>query len=237
MAGISADFAGVEIRVGAALSGDMGLLAAELSTRCQACGHDPCDPQACGKNQKGLHWMAARMAFGPDATVEDRYNCKRVIFSKMFGGGAESGARQVGIPVESGAAIHYAFAQIAPVFTDWDQQMRAYVKAGNRAFKAYSGRTIWLPKGRPHAAGNYGIQGTAREILVDGALRWGQTRWGRYPILPIHDELFMFVPAAEAAEARLVLQECMHNQQFEDIFGVPIEAKAVEPFQAWPDSS
>jgi hypothetical protein len=234
MIGISADFSGVEIRVGAALSGDAALLAAELSTRCQACGHDPCDPVSCGKDQKGLHWMAARMAFGPDATKEDRYNCKRIIFSKMFGGGPASGARQVGLPVHVGEAVHRAFEAIAPRFTAWDAEMRAWVKGGNRGFQAYSGRTIHLPpRHRPHAAGNYAIQGTAREFLVDGCLAWKQTRWGHLPILPIHDEIFTFVPAAEAAEASATLIECMRSE----LYGVPIEAAASEPFFAWPDSS
>lgn len=238
MLGVSADFSGVEIRVGAALSGDMGLLQAELSTRCQACGSDPCDMQACGKDQKGLHWMAARMAFGPDATKEDRYNSKRIIFSKMFGGGPESGARQVGVPVAAGVAVHRAFEAIAPVFTAWDNEMRAWVKAGNRGYQAYSGRVIWLPpRHRPHAAGNYAIQGTARELLVDGVLRWGQTRWGHLPLLPIHDEVFTWVPEAEAAEASAALMACMRNERFEQIYGVPIEAAASAPFTAWPDSS
>jgi DNA polymerase I-like protein with 3'-5' exonuclease and polymerase domains len=182
--------------------------------------------------------MAARMAFGACATKEDRYNSKRIIFSKMFGGGPASGARQVGLPVEAGIAVHDAFAAIAPQFTEWDQQMRAWVKAGNRGFRAYSGRTIWLPpRHRPHAAGNYGIQGSARELLVDGTLAWGQTRWGRLPLLPIHDEVFTFVPAAEAAEASAALIACMRNERFCETYGVPIEAAASEPFHAWPDSS
>jgi len=230
MAGVSADFSGVEIRVGAALSGDRDLLAAELSTYCLACASDPC---ACGQGQTGLHWMAARMAFGAGATKEDRYNSKRIIFSKMFGGGPKSGAAQVGVPVEAAYAVHSAFEQIAPAFTEWDKQMRAYAEAGNRGFRAYSGRVIWLPRGRSHAAGNYAIQGSARELLVDGCLRWHRTRWGHLPLLPIHDEILVWVPAEEALEARETLKACMAGE----LYGVPIEAKADEPFLAWPDSS
>jgi DNA polymerase I-like protein with 3'-5' exonuclease and polymerase domains len=236
MAGISADFSGVEIRVGAALSGDMALLEAELSTRCQACGHDPCAPW-CGLGQSGLHWMAARLAFGEGADKEARYNSKRIIFSKMFGGGPDTGAKQVGVPVAAGRAVHRAFEQIAPRFAGWDQEMRAYAAAGNRAWQAYSGRTIWLPRGRFHASGNYAIQGTARELLVDGTLRWEQTPWGHYPLLPIHDEVFTFVPLAEAEEALATLMDCMRNQRFYETYGVPIEAKGEGPFHAWPDSS
>ena len=239
MLGISADFSGVEIRVAAALSGDRQLLEAELSTRCQACGNDPCDRAACGKDQKGLHWMAARMVFGENATKENRYQCKRMIFSKLFGGGPESGAKQVGAPAQAGHDVHRAFEQIAPAYAEWDQRMRAYVRAGNRGFVAYSGRTIWLPPARrPHAAGNYAIQGTARELLVDGSLAWEGTPWGRLPLLPIHDELLtMFIPGGEVREALEALKACMWNQRFYEMFGVPIEAASDEPFRAWPDSS
>jgi len=153
--------------------------------------------------------------------------------SKMFGGGPKSGAAQVGLPLAAGIAVHNAFEQIAPGFAEWDRQMRAYLEAGNRGFTAYSGRTIWLPRGRSHAAGNYAIQGTAREILVDGVLKWGQTRWGAYPLLPIHDEVLTFVPVAEAAEALETLKACMANE----LYGVPIVAAADEPFEFWPDSS
>jgi P4 family phage/plasmid primase-like protien len=236
MAGISADFSGVEIRVGAALAGDMDLLAAETSTRCLACGQDPCHP-ACGKDQKGLHWMAARMAFGENASKEDRYNSKRIIFSKMFGGGPKSGAAQVGVPYEAALAVHRAFEAIAPRFAAWDAEMRTWSEAGNRGWQAYSGRMIWLPRGRSHAAGNYAIQGTARELLVDGTLRWGGTRWGRWPLLPIHDEILTWVPAAEGAEALEALKACMRNQRFCEIYRVPIEAAGEGPFRAWPDSS
>lgn len=228
MLGISADFSGVEIRVAAALSGDMNLLRAEL---------DGQDHETCADHRHGLHWMAAKMAWGEGATKENRYAAKRIIFSKLFGGSAKAGARQTGVPHEAALAVHRAFEQIAPGHAEWDKRMRAYADAGNRAFRAYSGRTIWLPKGRSHAAGNYAIQGTARELLVDGTLAWEQTQWGRLPLLPIHDELLTWVPEDEAYAARETLKACMRNQRFYEEFGVPVVAAADEPFRAWPDSS
>lgn len=224
MMGISADFSGVEIRVAAALSGDMDLLAAEL----EGSDHD-----SCADHRHGLHWMAAKMAWGAGATKENRYAAKRIIFSKLFGGSAKAGARQTGVPYEAALAVHQAFEAIAPRYAAWDAEMRAYAGAGNRGYQAYSGRTIWLPRGRAHAAGNYAIQGTARELLVDGALRWHKTRWGKLPMLPIHDELLTWVPAGEAHEALETLKACMRTT----LHGVPIEAAADEPFLAWPDSS
>ena len=132
--------------------------------------------------------------------------------------------------------VYRVFQQIAPTYTAWDQQMRQYVGNGGRTFPAYSGRTIWLPKNRGHAAGNYAIQGTARELLVDGVLKWADTRWGHHSLLPIHDEILTFVKCdsyEEALEAQATLIECMKTE----LYGVPIGADADVPFQSWPDSS
>lgn len=251
MIGISADFSGVEIRVAAALSGDTGLLNAELSTRCLACEHDPCRPE-CGRKQTGMHWRVARMAWGPDATKENRYVAKRQVFAKLFGGSPRAGAKQTGTTLEVAQLVHRSFDDLAPVYAGWDRYLRSAYKEGTHVWKdpasgqtmgaqlgsgnqgiyrAYSGRDIYI--NAAHAFGNYAIQGTARELLVDGALRWGQTRWGHLPMLPIHDEILVFVPEAEAEEAAATLRGCMQSS----LYGVEIAVSTDKPFRSWPDSS
>ena len=64
-------------------------------------------------------------------------------------------------------------------------------------------------------------------------LRWDQTRWGQYPLLPIHDEVLTWVPAGEAEDALATLIACMRGE----LYGVPIAAAGEGPFTAWPDSS
>lgn len=263
----NADFQGCEIRVAAGLSGDADLLRAETDPYCRKCQRmtyfeDPC---SCGikdgelKGHTGLHWMAAHEAFGKDATKEHRYWCKRGIFCKLFGGGPDTAAAQVYCDVEPMKKIFSAFEDLAPVYTAWDGWLRQcfydgkmvwrdYEKGENFSqdiegkrrgiYRTYSGRNIYVNNGA-HSFGNYAIQGTARELLVDGVIRWSQTRWGNLPLLPIHDELLLWVPAQDFEEATEALKAAMETDVlsspgFRVHIGADPERKR---YTFWPDSS
>jgi DNA polymerase I-like protein with 3'-5' exonuclease and polymerase domains len=223
---ISADFSSVEVRVGAALSGDLSMQRLiELGDRY---------PDR--KKEYDFHWRTAVTCYGPGATKENRYNCKRVNFSKMYGSGKKSAAEQVGIPLAEVSAAFDAFDAVAPQYPVWDQQMREYVRNGGKSFTAYSGRDIWLtgPGKGEHAAGNAAIQGTAREFLVDAVLQWENGPWKGHTVVPVHDELIVFdIPESEAADATEFLVQCMTTS----INGVAIVAEANPPSPFWLDAS
>jgi DNA polymerase I-like protein with 3'-5' exonuclease and polymerase domains len=251
----NADFQGCEILVAAGLSGDQGLLEAETSPKCYACGRNPCE---CGMGHTGLHWLAAHEAFGHEATKEHRYWCKRGIFCKLFGGGPDTAAAQVYCDVEPMKKIFAAFEELAPVYTAWDGWLRQcfyegkmvwrdYEKGENFSqdiegkrrgiYRTYSGRNIYV--NAPHAFGNYAIQGTARELLVDGVIRWSQSPWGDLPLLPIHDELLLWVPEQDFAAATAELKRCMETDVLSSP-GFPVHIGAdpeMTPYTYWPDSS
>jgi DNA polymerase I-like protein with 3'-5' exonuclease and polymerase domains len=267
MLGISADFQGCEIRVAAALSGDMGLYEAEISPWCYKCERDSTEGSECPCGVKddgtlaahqGLHWRTAHGAHKHEATKEHRYMAKRGTFTRLFGGGYSTAAAQVGCAESDMQKIFKSFDDNAPDFTAWDNEMRDWYKAGslvwrdyttgqnhvesidghNRMiYQAYSGRPIYIANGA-HAAGNGAIQGTARELLVDGTLKWRKTRWGLLPLLPIHDQLLGFVPAQEAEAASVELARCMETRVLSSPgFEVFIGADVDRPFKSWPDSS
>lgn len=260
--GISADFQGCEIIVAAALSGDKALYEAETGPRCHRCGEEAVKGSAClcgpGKAHQGLHWLTAHTAKGPDATKEDRYNAKRGTFTRLFGGGPATAADQVGAEVKVMEQLFEAFNQVAPAYTAWDAWLRQCFDAGSLVwrdystgtnysqdipgsrhlvYRAYSGRQIYVTKG-PHAAGNGAIQGTARELLVDGVLMWKHSEWGHLPLLPIHDELDVMVPEDEAEEATAVLRRCMETDVLSSPgFPVHVAADTDKPWTSWQDSS
>ncbi len=253
--GISADFSGCEILVAAALSGDKGLYEAETSDTCWKCETAFC---GCEKPHTGLHWRVAHAAFGKDARKEDRYNSKRGTFTRLFGGGPGTAADQVGCDIAVMYRVWEAFAEVAPVFTDWDNWLRDRFAAGSMVwrdyatgtnysqpingtkhmiYRTYSGRNVYVTKG-PHAAGNGAIQGTARELLVDGLLRWEHTQWGSLACLPVHDECVILVPEAEAEEATETLKSCMRTRVLSTPgFEVLVDASSDRPWASWPDSS
>jgi DNA polymerase I-like protein with 3'-5' exonuclease and polymerase domains len=255
MRGIGADFEGCEIRVAAALSGDQALYEAETSDMCYYCLEDPC---GCGKKHTGLHWKTAHTAFKQEATKEHRYGAKRGTFTRFFGGGPQTAADQVGCEVSEMEQLFEALDQVAAKYTAWDNWLRECFDQGSMVwrdyetgtnyalpvegsrrlvYKAYSGRQIYVTRGA-HAAGNGAIQGTARELLVDGILRWKHTRWGNLPLLPIHDQIEVLVPAAEAEEATRELVRCMESDVLSSPgFPVRISVDAEQPWTSWPDSS
>jgi DNA polymerase I-like protein with 3'-5' exonuclease and polymerase domains len=211
---VSADFASVEIRVAAALSGDANL------QQMLAAGVD-------------LHWEIARQVYGPEASKEDRYNVKRGVFGRLYGSGIPGIARTLSISESEAASMVDTLDAMTPALTGWSRSVSEAVKAGHTQFPSYSGRTIHLPKLRPHAAPNYCIQGTARELLVDTLVKWRDTRWGNAVLLPVHDEIVAVIPEADATEATAALVACMETE----LGGVAIKAEASEPSYAWKDAS
>jgi DNA polymerase I-like protein with 3'-5' exonuclease and polymerase domains len=265
--GISADFEGCEIRVGAALSGDRQLYEAEVSPFCWKCERNSFEGDECSCGLKGdgslaahqgLHWRTAHSGFGKAATYEHRYQAKRGTFTKLFGGGPDTAAAQVYCDVAVMQKLFDAFAADSPAYEQWTAEMKSWYYEGmavgrdyatgenwavpidgrNRmVYHSYSGRPIYITNGA-HAAGNGAIQGTARELLVDGTLKWRKTRWGLLPLLPVHDQILAMVPAEEADRATTVLAQCMQTDVLSSPgFEVHIGADVDRPFKSWPDSS
>ncbi|HET8682141.1 MAG TPA: DNA polymerase, partial [Micromonosporaceae bacterium] len=216
---VSADFAGVELRVAAALSGDANLY--RIITEGDA------DP----KND--LHWRIAREVFGPEAVKADRYAAKRVVFGRLYGGGVPTLARQAGVTESVAASAVDVLDAMTPGLATWSHQLRQAVRAGRTQFPTYSGRIIHLPPNYPHKAANYAVQGTARELLVDALLRWADTRWGTAVLLPVHDEIVTVIPEADATDATAALVTAMQTE----LFGVQIKADPSTPTFTWADSA
>jgi DNA polymerase I-like protein with 3'-5' exonuclease and polymerase domains len=211
---IGADFSGVEIRVAAALSQDANLL------RMLVDGRD-------------LHTEIARLVWGPDATQAHRYKAKPMVFQRLYGGSVAGLARQAGVSLAVAQAVVDALDALTPQLSAWSAALSHAVRGGMSQFRSYSGRVIHLPRDRPHAAPNYAIQGSARELLVDALVKWRATRWGSCVLLPVHDELDVFVPAEDAEQATAELVGCMSTR----LFGVVIEAKPAAPSFAWADAA
>lgn len=211
---VSADFAGIELRVAAALSGDDNL-------------------RRLIADEVDIHWLIARQVFGPNATKADRYAVKPMVYGKLYGAGVPTLAAQVGCDLDLAQAVVSTLDAITPTLAQWSAKLRTRVQAGLVRFPIYSGATLHLPHGRPHAAPNYAIQRTARELLIDAMLRWRDTQWGRCVLLPVHDEIIVMVPEAEGAAAIAALVDCMQTE----LLGVPIVATADKPSYAWADAA
>jgi P4 family phage/plasmid primase-like protien len=211
---ISADFSSVELRVMAALSQDPTMMRMI---------HEGTD----------IHSLVAEHVFGPEWTKGDRYMVKRGVFGWAYGGSIPTLARQVGCREAIMSSVVDVLADIAPQYVAWSHEIKNMVRQGRTEFRTYSGRIAYLPKHTPHKAPNYCIQGTARELLVDGLLRWQETPWGNARLFPVHDEIVVAVPAEDAEKATQALVESMTSS----IAGVPIVASPSAPSVAWADAA
>jgi P4 family phage/plasmid primase-like protien len=211
---IGADFASVEVRVAAALSQDPTLIQMLIDGR-------------------DLHAEIARLVWGPDATKAHRYKAKPMVFQRIYGGSVKGLAKQAGVSMAIAQAVVDALDALTPQLSAWSRSISEGVRCGQTTFVSYAGRVIHLPRDRPHAAGNYAIQGSARELLVDALVRWQGTPWGSCVLLPVHDELDVFVPEGDAEAASAALVGCMRST----LYGVRIEAEPSIPAFAWADAA
>lgn len=213
MALISADFSSIEMRVGAGLTGDAVLSA--LYTTPLAPGED--------KKDRDPYWIVARALYGPDATQEQRDDVKSVVLGRMYGGGAATLADQVNLPVARVQEILRTMDRTYPVLKSWSRDhIEPHIAAGLPGWTLDSGRWQTLDPSRSYAGLNMLIQGTARDLLIDAMFRVEDAGFGPGLLLPIHDELLVQVPVAEAEGAAERLAAAMRTTYR----GIPIIADA-----------
>lgn len=216
---VSADLASIELRVAAAVSGDETLTEAVVN--------------GTSVDKTDIHWLVAKQVFGQGATKSHRYTVKPGVYGYMYGAAYQTLAEQMGCDDDTAKAVVDALERLTPQYVEWANKLKWGAKRGKNTYRIYTGVDLILPLDFPHKWPNYVIQRTARDKFVDGMLKWGQTRWGKNVVLPVHDELITMAPGGEAADATAALVECMTG----DIDGLPVIASANEPSFAWQDAA
>jgi DNA polymerase-1 len=195
--GLSCDFAQIELRVLAALAREQAMIDTIMA------GGD-------------LHQLTA------DLLGITRQQAKTVNFLIVYGGGGPRLASQLKhtISDSEGRAIVKRYWQQYPAIAGLNSFMK-----NQRDVRLISGR--YVPVGdRSHAAMNYLIQGSARELLA-GA-------WNRFEVeaaargldariwFPIHDELVIDAAEDDAQDVAALIGECMTFP----MYSVPVKADA-----------
>ncbi|MBC9714522.1 DNA polymerase [Streptomyces sp. TRM66268-LWL] len=207
---ISVDFSAIEMRVLAGLAGVTRMKEGFLR------GED-------------IHWFTARLVKGPDATEKDRKVFKGAGFSKVYGGGARTAARQTGASEE---AMRRAFAEYDRLYPEirrasnrW--QREAY-ESGMVTVSA-TGRRLPLDRDRTYAVTNYQCQSAARDCLGQALLNIEEAGLLHTLKLPIHDEVLASAPREEVQDVARAIEKAMTMY----LFGVPIVAEADIGGRSW----
>lgn len=204
---VVADYSQIELRLLAHLSGDAGFVAAF------GAGGD-------------IHRQTAAVIFGvapADVTGEMRARAKTINFATIYGQGARSLGRSLGIPlVEAQRFIDEYFARFAGVRAFLD---RTVAEARERGYvETIFGRRRYVPELRDpnfnvrafgeRVAANSPIQGSAADLIKVAMVRLAAAlREGRRAriLLQVHDELLVEVPAEEADEAAELVRREMEG--------------------------
>jgi DNA polymerase-1 len=204
---VVADYSQIELRLLAHLSGDAAFVAAFRA------GGD-------------IHRQTAAVIFGvvPEAvTGEMRGRAKTINFATIYGQGARSLARSLGIPhAEAQRFIDEYFSRFSGVRTFLD---RTVAEARERGYvETIFGRRRYVPELRDpnfnvrafgeRVAANSPIQGSAADLIKVAMVRLAAAlREGRRAriLLQVHDELLVEAPAEEAGEAAELVRREMEG--------------------------
>ena len=199
------DFAQVELRVVAGLAREEKMIDTILT------GGD-------------LHTLTVDELASMGVTIT-RDVAKIVNFLIVYGGGPKALHDQTGIPLDEARVIIDAWRERYPAIT----ALAKYLAFEGDAIRTISGRRLPVTRNkwgeaRSYANINYAVQSAARELLVDGWMRFAD-EFGRDGMVwwPIHDELVLQIPEGMEAE---VMADAEHAMTME-FRGVPIEAEAI----------
>jgi DNA polymerase-1 len=196
---VSCDFAQIELRVAAALSGDHALTKPILEGR-------------------DLHDDTAERIFGTHFDAEQRAIAKMANFLSVYGGGAKTLAVQAGIDLGMAKMVVGKWKTAYPHLVALAQSLSTRSEVVTP-----TGRRLPIDPERPYSALNYLIQSTSRDLLVI-ALRRVVDNLGMAENvqLLVHDEILLQIPE-HTAEAQVA---AVKEQMATTLYGVPIEADA-----------
>lgn len=217
---ISCDLDQVEMRMAAHLSGDEGLIRAFLDA-----------------DETGVDFFTtiARQLFDdPQLAKGDprRQITKNVGYAKLYGAGVPKMAATAGVPVSRIAPVNMLFDQRFPGLLELiDDTTNEAKETSPPSVRSELGRLFVFDKGRERTqATNARIQGGSAEYFKQRLVNLDAAGLGDYLVLPIHDEVLLEVPAAEAEEALATVRECMGDRE---TYRVPITADGKIMRERW----
>jgi len=205
---LGADYSQIELRVLAHFSGDAAFV--------DAFNHDV-----------DVHRQTASVIFDvpiDGVTAEQRAQAKTINFATLYGQGAFSLSRQLGVGREEAQAfIDQYFERFAGVRRFLDDQVeqartRGYVETlmGRRRYVPELTSSNWnIRQFGERIAQNTPIQGTAADLIKQAMLEVARALadggWEARMLLQVHDELLFEVPEAELEAVRSLVVERMEG--------------------------
>lgn len=177
---VSVDYKAQELRVLAALSGDITMIKTF-------------------KEGLDLHLLTAQAAWGSQITKDspERKYAKVVNFGRVYGGGAKTVSEQTGLGFMQAKRVVEAFDASYPGVKAYSDVLARLADTQGYVVTP-TGRVLPVDPGRGYAALNYVIQSSSRDVTCRGLLRLHEAGFTPYMRLPIHDEIVGSLPIGVA---------------------------------------
>jgi DNA polymerase I-like protein with 3'-5' exonuclease and polymerase domains len=166
---------------------------------------------------------------------QERQLCKNVVYGACFGAGVDKMAQTAGVSSAVMRPVKEAFDARYPGLRRFTgetvrEARRAGKLEGRPAVRSGLGRYLPVEAGKEYVAVNRIIQAEAAEVLKRALLDAEAAGLGDCMILPIHDEILFEVPAADAEEARVLIEETMTDKSR---YRVPLTCSAEVLAERW----
>lgn len=169
---------------------------------------------------RDLHDFTASLIYGDNFTKGQRRYAKGVGLGKVFGGGAAGLARQIGAPLADVQHAVKRYDEVYPEVSAYSKALQRQARWGAQEVVTPFGRHLPLDRDRAYACVNYAVQSTARDLIAKALLAVEDAGLGEYVLLPVHDELIVTAPKADADEVVRTIGRLMEST----FMGVAIES-------------
>lgn len=158
-----------------------------------------------------LHDMTATILFGIGFTKKQRKMAKNAGFGKVYGGGAATLAKQVGVSVDQARDVIKGYDDAFPGVKQYGWKLQDMAKRDkNLAITTpLLGRRLPVDEDRIYAATNYMIQSTARDFFAQALLDLADAGLEEHLLLPVHDEVIAQAFPEDADEVAKLIGETM----------------------------
>jgi DNA polymerase-1 len=220
---ITSDLDQVEFRMFASLSEDENLIS--LFRNADATGSDP------------FTEIGREIYQDPSMQKSDKRRnlIKGVIYGRLYGAGISKQALTAGVPEEQMRTVSNAFDRRFPGMTLFQKKVEAVGlqrlhSEGQGYAKTWTGRRLPCDEDRVYTLVNYMIQGGAAEVFKSNLVKLDAADLTHLLIVPVHDEIVLNAPRADAEEIKRIVKECMTTTEG---WEVQLTADADGPLEHW----
>lgn len=220
---VTSDLDQVEFRMFASLSKDPNLI--QLFNLADATGSDP------------FTEIGREIYRDPHMQKSDKRRAliKGVVYGRLYGAGVAKQALTAGVPEDQMRSVSNAFDSRFPGMQVFQREVedngtKTLNKEGVGYVKTWTGRRLPCDEDRVYTLVNYLIQGGAAEVFKANLIKLDQQDLTDLLIVPVHDEIVLNAPRAEAEEIKKLVKECMTTR---DGWAVPLTADVDGPLENW----